>query len=217
MKTRTINMFCLLLNIAMSAQSETRESPLLFNDFTQGTVLFKNKTTTKAMFNYDMLRQEMLFMDGENQMILQELHTIDTIYIEGRKFIPRKNIFLEKLKAGSTPFYVEWKVNTFTKLKEEGFGLISHGGGTDALNVSRTQSTGETTVAENVDYYYKKSNTYYLSKDKKMQKFNTMQGFIKLYPKDKTKDIQHFISDKKINIQDTDKLLILIEFADNLK
>jgi hypothetical protein len=85
-------------------------------------------------------------------MVLQELRTIDTIYIEGRKFILQKNIFLKKIETGFTSFYVEWKVNAFSKLKEEGMGLISREGSTKALKVSRSQTTEETGITENHSY-----------------------------------------------------------------
>lgn len=217
MKTMIAILICLLSgSVAINAQSGDQTSALLFENFTQGTVRFKNKPATQAMLNYDMLKQEMLFLDGSNQMILQELHTIDTIYVDGRKFVPQRNVFIEKLNIGSQVVYIEWKMNAFTKLKEEGMGIVSQGGGTEALNVSRTQS-GETGTTRNITYDYKYNNSYYLLSGKKMQKFSTIQGFLKLYPKEHAKEIQEYVSEHKINIQNIENLVMLIEYAAKFK
>ena len=215
MKTFVFTILCLLSVVAVNAQSVDRTSEFLLDNYTQGTVLFKNKTTAKAPFNYDMLKSQMMFKDGENEMILQELHTIDTLYIGERKFIPYKNCFLEKLDAGSQVLFVDWKVAITNTLKQEGMGLISLGGGSEAINVSRTQ-TEATSVTRNIDVAFKSNNSYYLQSGKKMQLFNTVPGFIKLYPKIYSKDIQNFVTDKKINIQIIEQLNSLITFADNL-
>ena len=216
MKTFVITIICLLYAVTITAQTEYRRSELLFDGFTQGMVLFKNKTTAKAPFNYDMFKGEMLFMDGENKMILQNPHTIDTIYIDERKFIPYKNAYLEKVDTESNILLIEWVVVISNELIE-GKGLISHGGGTDVLNISRSQTTGEAASAENIESSFKNNNTYYLLSGKKMQKFNTIQGLAKLYPKESANEIQKFASDNKINIQKPEDLNSLIGFADKLK
>jgi len=202
--------------MALDAQTATTESNYLFEEFKQGSVKFKNKAPAQALLNYDMLLQEMQFMQGENVMILQELNTIDTIFIEGRKFIPQRNVFLEKIETGSTTFFVEWKITVLSKLKEEGVGIISQMGATDALNVSHTQKTGAAGETRNIVYNFKYNNSYYLPKGGKLLKFSTTQGFVKLFPKDKTSAIQAFISDNKVNIQHVGDVQSLIEYANNL-
>jgi len=215
MRTFIIVFFCVFSGTVINAQPGTRESSLLFENFTPARVLFKNKSVSNALLNYDLVRQEMLFLDGEDQMILQELHTIDTIYIEGRKFIPQKNVFLEKIESASIPFYIEWKVSAFSRLKEEGMGLVSQEGSTEALNISRAQNTGAAGITENIVYTYRYNNTYYLPISNKLRKFSTIQGFIKLYPKERSSEIQSFVTQKNIHIQQLEDVIELIEYTNN--
>lgn len=203
----------LLTSFSGYAQTAAGSTTFIFEAFTQGTVRFKNKAPAQALLNYDMFQQQMMFRQGEHMMILQELYTIDTVIIEERKFIPQGNVFLEKIETGSGDLYVEWKLSELSKLKDGGFGLVSHGGATDAINVSLTQTTGKAGTVQNYELNYKYNNLYYLPKGKKLQKFSTVKGFIKLFPKEHAGAIQKYASDNKINIQHVNDVLSLIEFA----
>ena len=93
MKTRLIFFLILIFNLQGITAQEKRI--LLFENYEKGTVLFKNKTQTHASFNFDAANDKIMFMQGNEEMILTNINIIDTIYISSRKFIPIKNIYVE--------------------------------------------------------------------------------------------------------------------------
>src|SRR5690242_9691252 len=90
-KPLTLICFSVLLSVLATAQSSsTNEAPnlFLFDKFVDGHVLLKSGGTQNAILNYNTENQAVVFQDNGKTMILSDLLSVDTIYMEDRKFVP---------------------------------------------------------------------------------------------------------------------------------
>ncbi len=98
----TVSAVCLISSLF--AQSEIIGKRLyhyLFPDFAEGKVKQKSGEINKAQLNYNLLTEEMVFEQSGQQMALDKIENIDTVYILDRKFIPAGQVFYEM--ATNTP------------------------------------------------------------------------------------------------------------------
>ena len=72
-------------------------SHYLFPEFIQGEVRLKSGTITGSRLNYNALTEEMIFESNGKYLAIAKPESVDTIYIQGRKFIPEGKIFYEIL------------------------------------------------------------------------------------------------------------------------
>jgi hypothetical protein len=87
------------------AQEAVAVRHYVFDHFSEGTVWQKNGSTDQAMLNYNVLSREIVFESSPGQfMALASPEKVDTVFIEGRKFIPVNNEFYELLTSG--PYFL---------------------------------------------------------------------------------------------------------------
>lgn len=200
--------FGFLLNIA--AQSSQKEKTYLFEKFTAGKVLMKDGTTINASLNYDCINKEMNYLENNERMILLGLEMIDTVYIINRKFIPHKTFFLEVIPVGNSELYVSWKTKVANKGKEGAMGMVSHSGTVETLDVLRIQNKG----VDNANYYiynFAPENTYYLSLNNQLKKFNNSKSLLKLFPEKKDK-IKTYLKENEVSFSNLEAVISLIDF-----
>src|SRR4051812_38434987 len=79
----------------------------LFLDFIEGSVLQKSGTVTKTMLNYNTLTQEMIFQQGDQNLTLDRIWEIDTVFIKDKKFVPADNMFYEVATNTPVALYIQ--------------------------------------------------------------------------------------------------------------
>ena len=86
--------FCCCFNLEAQETTPSNKE-YLFDSFTDGKALLKNKRFNQTKFNYNCVYQELHFLNNGEDMTMDNNSNIDTIYIDNRKFIPHLNRFLE--------------------------------------------------------------------------------------------------------------------------
>jgi len=206
--------FLFLSQIEGEAQIDTmKQSPVLFGDFTEGSVLQKNKVVSKVPLNYDCINQEMHFIQGGEQMILDNLDGIESVTVGDRRFIPHGDHFLEVIAFSDYTLYVDWKTKIASKGKKGAMGLVTHGGTITDADLSQMKY-GAPDLKDTNLYDIIPQNTYYLSVGgEKMKKFSTLKAFCKFYPQEKEAGIREFASAEKIDMQKPEHIYKLVRFA----
>ncbi len=204
--------FLFLSQIEGEAQVETmKQSPTLFGDFMEGSVLQKNGMVSKVALNYDCINQEMHFIQGGEQLILDNLDTIEAITVGNRRFIPDGDHFLEVITFSDYTLYIDWKTKIANRGKKGAMGVVSHGRMVTDIDVVRydTPDFKDTNV-----YEINLQNKYYLSvKGEKMKKFSTLKAFCKFYPQEKEASIREFVSAEKLDMRNPGHIYKLVRFA----
>lgn len=220
MKLFIYSLGCLAwLTLGMAVAQETTslpQGPFLFDTFTEGKIVMKNKLATRALFNYNCVRQQLHFMDRDQEMILDNTATIDTLYIGERKFIPHQTYFLECIPAGNTLLLVAWKAKIYNQGKKGALGFVSQAGGIEKMDVGQMQNRGHDRTSNDVNVV-KYTNTYFFSSDGKQKQFTSAKSFLKLFPEAQKDSLQTFYQAASVRMEDPRSVARWVAYALTLK
>lgn len=217
MKLFNYSICCLawLALAAATAQEKTGApaGPFLFETFTEGKVVMKNKLATRARFNYDCVRQQLRFMDRDQEMILENTASIDTLYIGERKFIPYQTRFLECIPAGhDVRLLVDWKAKVYNQGKKGAMGFVSQAGGIEKMDVGQMQNRGHDRSSNDVNVV-KYTNTYSFPLGGKQKQFTSPKSFLKLFPETRKDSLQAFYQARAVRMDDPRSVARWVEYA----
>jgi hypothetical protein len=100
-KKRLILLILMLFGFLTNKAQEIKGSAYVFPKYMDGNIKFKVGADVKAKLNYNTVTEEMLYLTPENQALtIAETIKIDTVFINGRKFIPVGTVFYEVIPAG---------------------------------------------------------------------------------------------------------------------
>ena len=209
-----------LITTALPASAQTDSAVNLPNfllpNFTRSIIKFKaggeNKT---AMLNYNVVDEEMVFMQPDNYMVLDNPEVIDTIYMAGRKFIPVRKAFYEVLISGTTPLFMQYKTNTEAAGTPTGYGASSKTqGNTYVRQVYGPVGSVDLKIPDEVKLT--EDNYYWVTTDNSMEKFATKRQFLKIF-KDKEKELNEFIDHNGISFKKVYDVVRLVRYYAKLK
>lgn len=130
---------CFLIEMGLAnAQSysidDINKTVFLYTEFYPGKVLFKDKTTQPAAFNYNTLFQQMIYVQNGLLLALDKTATIDTLYVNNRKFVPADTVFYEvRLEDTGFPLYTSYTCEIFKVPPASPYGGTSQTGAVDNL------------------------------------------------------------------------------------
>ena len=198
----TFNMF------QLAAQESTG---YYFEEFTPGKVILKNHQFAKGKFNYDCVNRQMHFLNGNTDMIVENLADIDTVSIDTHRFIPYENHFLEVFRSEKSTLFVDWKLEVKETGKKGAMGITTQGS-VQAIDVNtRFQRVNGDQNLDLSVYKMDTKHTFYVLVKNKMKSFRNEKTFLGLFSKNKQQEIKGFIDAEKINMENPNDLLKVLD------
>jgi len=196
-----------------SAQGDTINiSHYVFQSFTNGTVLLKTGIKEEYLLNLNSITEQIIFRRNGIYLEIAMPQTVDTVYIQNKKFIPIDKVYYELAIASPVEFYIEYKCNLIPPGKPAGYGTTSQTG--SATSVSTLAGSGTIYQLKLPDDYkispYKK---YWIKKDNVFHHANSVGQIAKIFP-EKSKEIKQFAKKNKIkfsNWNDVEKLILSLQ------
>ena len=180
-----------------------------FKDFTHGRVILKNKQFARGKFNYDFRNKQMHFLNGNTDMIVENLQDIDTIIIDKTRFIPYEGRFVEVMKEGKTALLIEKEVNTRERGKVGAMGMVTHGS-VQAIDVNaRFQRVNGENKMDLTIYKDEIKNIYYILIKRNWKSFRNQATFLKLFPKKQQESIKETIKTLDVDFDNPEDVLKL--------
>ena len=180
-----------------------------FKDFTNGQVLLKNKQFARGKFNYDFRNKQIHFLNGNTDMIVENLQDIDTIIIDKTRFIPYEGRFVEVMKEGKTALLIEKEVNTRERGKVGAMGVATHGS-VQAIDVNaRFQRVNGENNMDLTIYKDEIKNIYYILIKRNWKSFRNQATFLKLFPKKQQESIKETIKTLDVDFDNPEDVLKL--------
>ena len=180
-----------------------------FKDFTHGRVILKNKQFARGKFNYDFRNKQMHFLNGNTDMIVENLQDIDTIIIDKTRFIPYEGRFVEVMKEGKTALLIEKEVNTREHGKVGAMGMATHGS-VQAIDVNaRFQRVNGENNMDLTIYKDEIKNIYYILIKRNWKSFRNQATFLKLFPKKQQESIKETIKTLDVDFDKPEDVLEL--------
>jgi hypothetical protein len=216
--SRTVRRLCtgsviLLFSIfCVSGQKVTVVPPhYLFPEFTKGTVLIKAGKPKELKMNYNLLTEEMIFEYPGKYLALTNIETIDTVIIQGRKFIPSGKIFLELLVNSRVPLFAKYTCSITPPGKPSGYGGTSQ---TSSITViDQLFSKGRAYEMElPADYVVVPNTEYLLFKGGSFIRIYNIKQVLKVFP-EKGTQIKDYNKKNKTDFKKQDNVISLIAFC----
>lgn len=180
-----------------------------FKDFTNGQVLLKNKQFARGKFNYDFRNKQIHFLNGNTDMIVENLQDIDTIIIDKTRFIPYEGRFVEVMKEGKTALLIEKEVNTRERGKVGAMGMATHGS-VQAIDVNaRFQRVNGENNMDLTIYKDEIKNIYYILIKRNWKSFRNQATFLKLFSKKQQESIKETIKTLDVDFDNPEDVLKL--------
>ncbi len=182
----------------------------LFEQFEEGTVLLKSGEVEKASLNYNTSDQSIAFMKDNTIMVLVDLPNVDTVYFQGKKFVPFENKIYEVVDViGDQKFFISYsnKVVPLTATADHE--------GTSKQSDSRVSNTVSNVYLKG-NYKainrYELINHYWLFSGKELVSFNN-EGYLTRKYRAKASLIRKFVRENHINFNKEEDLKKLMLFC----
>lgn len=202
-------LFSIFLTVCMLSLAQ-ESNGYYFKDFTNGQVLLKNKQFARGKFNYDFVNKQIHFLNGNTDMIVENLQDIDTVIIDKTRFIPYEGRFVEVMKEGKTVMLIEKEVNTRERGKVGAMGVATHGS-VQAIDVNaRFQRVNGENNMDLTIYKDEIKNIYYILVKRNWKSFRNQATFLKLFPKKQQEGIKEIIKETDVDFNNPKDVLNLI-------
>jgi len=187
----------------------------LFPRFTKSTIKFKSGNTKAATLNYNIIDEEMVFVQPDAYMVLDNPELIDTVYIDDRKFIPFKKGFYELLLDGPVSLFIQHKTNLEIPGTTTGYGATSKTlAPSEFKQVYGPKGFVDLRIPD--EYKLTDDSYYWIRRDMNMDKFSNKRQFLKLF-KNKEKEINQFADRNNIDFAKTSDVIRLVNYCRELQ
>ena len=189
------------------------QSAMLFTDYKPGVIILKGNKKVNVPINYNATKHLMMYKQGDDEMILGNIQSVDSIIVDKHRFIPVKNRFYEVIPVNSDFILVDWNI-TMTNIGYRGaYGQVTHSK-VHNYNVSamthglyHTEAKPDTSLEV---YRRNNKNTYYIIQDKKMKSFRDKKSLLKLFPERK-EEIEIILKEEKTMFKSVEDVVNLMK------
>lgn len=211
MKVFVVILFC-FNGVAGLCQRDIKAVQLshyILDSFTRGKVQLKSGKLYEQLLNYNVLTNEMVFRDGNRYLAIADPAGVDTIFINGRKFIFVNKKFYELLTGTNNPLFIE-----YTGKIEEPPVSVGYGNASPTTNTtSYTSLVGSGAVYDIKlpdDFKVTPGYNYWIRINDKYEKVNTDKQLAKVFP-DKKDVIKEFIKANNISFSKKEDVIRLVQ------
>lgn len=196
----------------MSAQSDTLfpSSQFLFAEFSPGVVRMKNGEKIVLNLNYNIVTEKMVFMQKEQIFDMINYGTVDTVYINKRKFIPSGRIFYELLISTPVTLFLQNKGTPKQPSRPAAYGGTSDVSSSDYINNIQL-GNDRFRMADNLKVSVNYAPILWVRKDDTMNAVVNKKQLAKIFT-DREKEISEFIRTNRIDISNPDHIMSLVKY-----
>jgi hypothetical protein len=205
-----------IITIQLTAQTNSDEnfSQYMFPGFTKGLVRMKTGESFNAVLNYNTVTENMVWEKDGKLLDLANMESVDTIFLQNRKFIPVDKVFYEVLVNAPISMFIQHKNDLVQAGSPAGYGSTSQTSSIKnfssiALN-SRTYN-----LALPPDYTLNQSTVYWIKKSNTMFSFLNKRQFLKIFPGEKD-EIEKFINQNRLKFENRDDLIKLVNYCNDV-
>lgn len=204
-----------LSGIFFSLQAQDPSPQYLFPKFTSSKVLLKNGASQTVMMNYNMVTERMVYEQDGKKFDLINIGTVDTIYIQNRKFIPDGKVFYEViLKGEPLSLFIQQQGSLMSPGTPAGYGGTSQVAATKQLS-SIELAGGRYNLPLPAEYLVNVSPVFWIGNGNEKKSFLNEKQFLKILP-EKEKELKAFIKENRVKVTNPDQLAKLVNYYNGL-
>lgn len=197
---------------AFAQNKQIEMTHYIFPEFLKSKVVMHAGGTNSPMLNYNSLTEEMIFDTNGKKLAMDKLSDIDTIYIEGRIFVPYQKKFIELIHHNLYELYAVHKCSLIDPGKPAAYGGTSQT--SSSTSFSSFSSGGQLYELSLPEGYGTKPYTeYILLKDGKYNSFLTIKQLSKLF-EDQSVLFKEYTKSHKVKYENQESIVGLICFLE---
>lgn len=202
--------------LSLKAQTEQGQALLqyLFPSFTKSTIILETGKVMNLLLNYNTVSERMVFEQKGQYYDVANPESSDTATIQGRKFVPFGNCFLEVVVNDKISFYVRHKGELVVPGRPMGYGTTSQTTSSNYLSDIQTPS-GHYNFKLPEGYTVRPVPLYYLKVEEKMQDFLGEKQFLKILP-DKKDSIRKYAKENRLKFDKADDLAKIVRYCNSI-
>lgn len=207
-------LFLCVLTVSCFGQ-DLKEYGYIFSEFQKGIIRQKDGAPVEVKLNYDMIGQQVQYMDGEKMFSLQSGNIL-SVLVDKRKFVPAGNstgVFYEEIKTGSGYLYVQHRMQIAQAGKNIGYGTSQT---TSASNVASIESSGKLYSLNSAERMQGKDATlYYVETGGKYRPIVNVKNLTAVFKSNKA-EIEKFAADNKTDFKKEADVVAIVGYAYSL-
>lgn len=198
--------------IAQQADTLKNLPNLLLPRFIPGVIKLKSGVLNKAILNYELVSQQIVFLQRNQTIVLRDPHLIDTVFLANRVFVPFEKGYLEVL-AGlpDAALFRQHRAHFEVPGAQIGYGMTSRTA-TPQYYQQIYGPTGSIDVKVPEDYKVVDDSQYWIRERDKMHNFKTKSQFLKIFPGRKN-EIEKFLALNKTDFKNSEDVKKLFLFC----
>jgi hypothetical protein len=221
MKTIRLNflVFALCCVHSLFAQEEVGNG-MVFPQYEQGIVIFKTGVRSSASLNYNMLQEQMLFLEADSSvMAIANPLEILAVVIGERRFLPisSKGVFYEEITMGDNSFFIRRQANMLSRGKAAAYGGYSQTSSTTSYSSWQGEDGGRVVkLKPDEKFELDVRCSYYLKSGNSYKEFSYAKALGKLF-KGHGAEIEEFAKNKSINFSKAEDVARIVEYGYSLR
>jgi hypothetical protein len=216
-KTRIILAITMLsMVLKVNGQSENYQNlpQFLYSDFNPGRIKMKAGKDLNLLLNYNMITEKMIFLQKEQVFDMLNQGTVDTIYMDGSKFIPYGKVFYEVFPMTRISFFIQHKGRILSPPKPAAYGGTSEV--SSSTYITRIDlGAGIYNMKLEGDLRVKYDPMYWIRINENISSFVGEKQFLKIFP-GKENDLKAFIKKNRLKFDRKEDLVKLCQYANGL-
>ena len=186
----------------------------LFNRFAEGLIVKKSGENVLASLNYNIVTEEMIFIENNRFLALANLQSIDTVYLNNMIFLPAADAFYELAVTGKVKLLVQFSGTVQVEGEDVGYGITSK-----TSRVTSLTALTNSGVLYNMDLpenlKVSRKITYHVEFDGKRERFINKRAFLRVFS-DKKKELDKYIKEKDIDFDNYNDVVSLIQHLNSI-
>lgn len=199
-----------------NAQTEEVKNPgqFLFPEFTKTVVAMKSGKDLIMMINYNIVTEKMVFLQKNEIYDMFNYDQVDTVYLQGRKFIPIYKVFYEMALEGPVVFLIQHKGKIQPPPKPAAFGGTSEV--SSSTYISNMQlGTDVYRLKTEGDLIIRPETIYWLRIKDKYSDFVSERQFLDIFPENRSA-LKKYLNQNKISFSRQEDVVKLVTYLNTL-
>jgi hypothetical protein len=206
----------LSFSLELCAQTDTLKNPdqFLFRRFSKGRAAMKSGPDQFLILNYSIVAEKMVVLQRGEILELVNPASIDTIYLNDRRFIPVGKVFYEVLAETPFKLFVQHRGEVLQPVKTDPYGRASQASATSPVYNMKVSSIFYT--LDDPDAVIKKETIYWINRSNSLKRFKDITQLLKIFPDFKS-EIRKYIKQNNPEFENTDVILRLLIYCNSLQ
>ena len=198
------------------SQQDTVRNPeqFLFPEFSVGVARMQSGEKIILELNYNIVSEKMVFMQKKQIFDIVNPSLIDTIFIEGRKFIPSGKVFYEIVVNGQASFFIQHKGAVKKPPRPAAYGGTSEVSSSTYIN-NLKMGSNVYRMEQNTEIIIEPCSLYWIRKNHEMYLVTNKKSLLEIFA-DRKREVKEFMSKPKFDTENSEQLKDLVNYYNGL-